>query len=502
MGMTLALIILGGISLAELPLYWLPASFARKSLAVIIGVFLAAATFGLVAVTPTIWAGVVAVLTVYRLLNLVRLVKGRVHERHLVRTARRTAFSLVGLQVITVCATLICLQFDETITGWLYVLAICQLAGAGIITLSTLRSLHKTTPVGNLPAFADRDLPSLTVAIPARNETQDLQECLESLVQSNYPKLEIIVLDDCSQDKRTPEIIRQFAHDGVRFMAGEVPPEKWLAKNYAYQQLAEDANGEIILFCGVDTRFTPTTLSNLVKTMLSRKKTMLSVIPRNQLPNRWSLEGLMVQPSRYAWELSLPRRLVSRPPILSTCWLVRKDVLKAAGGFKAFARSCAPESHIARSVIKSDGYNFIQSNQAIGLASAKRFSDQQATAVRTRYPQLHRRPEQVALVSFIEFAVLVAPFALLLSSLITESWGIAAISAFTVFLLTYQYSLVVTLTYRKVLARSLWLLPFAALYDIGLVHYSMWMYEFREVIWKGRNVCLPVMQVIPSLPKS
>jgi hypothetical protein len=29
----------------------------------------------------------------------------------------------------------------------------------------------------------------------------------------------------------------------------------------------------------------------------------------------------------------------------------------------------------------------------------------------------------------------------------------------------------------------------------------MWQYEFHEVLWKGRNVCLPVMRIIPNLPK-
>jgi hypothetical protein len=29
----------------------------------------------------------------------------------------------------------------------------------------------------------------------------------------------------------------------------------------------------------------------------------------------------------------------------------------------------------------------------------------------------------------------------------------------------------------------------------------MYKYEFREVIWKERNVCVPVMHVTPHLPK-
>jgi hypothetical protein len=38
-------------------------------------------------------------------------------------------------------------------------------------------------------------------------------------------------------------------------------------------------------------------------------------------------------------------------------------------------------------------------------------------------------------------------------------------------------------------------------YDMAILHYSMWQYEFSEVDWKGRNICVPAMHVIPHLPK-
>lgn len=63
------------------------------------------------------------------------------------------------------------------------------------------------------------------------------------------------------------------------------------------------------------------------------------------------------------------------------------------------------------------------------------------------------------------------------------------------------YAKVMNLTYRTFLLRGFVLLPFAALYDIALLNYSMWQYEFHEVLWKGRNICMPVMRVYPALPK-
>src|SRR5258708_4560875 len=105
---------------------------------------------------------------------------------------------------------------------------------------------------------------------------------------------------------------------------------------------------------------------------------------------------------RYAWELALPRRRFNRPPALSSCWLVRRDLLAHGGSFQAVSRSVDQERAIAGLAIKHDGYSFLQSNDAIAITSQKTLADQLDTAVRIRYPQVRRRPELVALISVVE----------------------------------------------------------------------------------------------------
>ena len=70
------------------------------------------------------------------------------------------------------------------------------------------------------------DLPSVSVLIPARNEQVAMRSSLEMVLASDYPKLEVIVLDDNSVDNTSDEI-KLFAHAGVRFVSGEKPPEGW-----------------------------------------------------------------------------------------------------------------------------------------------------------------------------------------------------------------------------------------------------------------------------------
>ena len=57
----------------------------------------------------------------------------------------------------------------------------------------------------------DKDIHTVTVLIPARNEEENIEFCLDSLINQNFPKakLEIIVIDDDSEDA-TAEKVRDY----------------------------------------------------------------------------------------------------------------------------------------------------------------------------------------------------------------------------------------------------------------------------------------------------
>jgi len=499
--MLLAVGLFAGAATIELLLWLLPASRLRAGVAVAVALLVAATSVLTIRAQPGVMSALIALISAYRICNLWRVIRARMHEQYLRRLAFQASAWIIGMQ-----ATLLLLweagirvggKPHHVILGIAYV----ALVAAVVLLLSTVRHLRTTRPPRIEENVTDRDLPTLTVAIPARNETDDLQACLESVVASDYPKLEILVLDDCSQNKRTPEIIRSFAHAGVRFIQGAPPDENWLAKTYAYQRLYEEANGEFIVFCGVDARFAPHSLRRLLLALLQKRKSMVSIIPKNAIPSFFNEhDSSLIQPMRYAWELALPRRLFRRPPVLSTCWLIKRDVIRSAGGFAAVSRSIVPESYFARVAAVHDGYTFMQSDRHIGIASDKPFSEQRETAVRTRYPQVRRRIELVVFFTIAELCCLIAPYAFAIAALTGHgSRELLFVSLAAVILLTLAYSFVVALTYRTPLTRSLILLPVAAAFDIGLLNYSMLMYEFSRIDWKGRNVCIPVMRIADRL---
>jgi hypothetical protein len=505
--MILALAGLAVVSLLELSLWLTPVWAWRKFAAPVLSVLQVAACAVLLVFEPAVWTALVAFFGLYRCVNLARVASGRIQADYLFHSSRKTFLWLTGFQLLLTAAAALARHYGPDIWTWASLSATAGLACTIVLLASTLRHLRTTRPSKPRRHFTEAELPSLSVAIPARNETADLEECLRSLLASTYPKLEILVLDDCSQDKRTPEIIRDFAHDGVHFIAGQEPPDSWLAKNYAYAQLTEAASGDLLLFCGVDTRFQPGSLDILVRTLLEKRKSMLSILPRNTVPAAggrfFGPEAWVTQTNRYAWELTLPRRLLKRPPVLSTCWLITRQALEAAGGFEAVRRKGVPESYLARQTSAvADGYSFLQSTPAVGITSRKQPEEQRATAIRTRYLQMHRRPELTALIGLAEFGVLVWPLILALAAFFGGQWLPGSLSVLNFVINCVIYSKIFNLTYRRFLLKGVGLLPLAALYDIGLLNYSMWLYEFREVLWKGRNVCIPVMRVIAKLPQA
>jgi len=223
---------------------------------------------------------------------------------------------------------------------------------------------------------------------------------------------------------------------------------------------------------------------------------MLSVLPVRTVH---SPSAAFIQPTRYWWLLALPRRLFNRPTVLSTCWLIGRDDLKKLGGFSAVSHSILPENYFARELIKTDQYSFVRSSAELRVQTTKNFHEQYDTAIRTHYPLLRRRPENVLIMSFFNVIFFLGPFAGLVVALWSKTSIILPILTCLVLLVCHvlivrntdpSNTLLAVLTFPAVVSIRLW-----------LDYRSMSQYEFDRVEWKDRNICIPVMHVIPKLPE-
>lgn len=434
------------------------------------------------------------IVALFRSLNFLKIIRANLHPDYLLRITRQTSFTLILATLLLIyIQSILSLPLGERTA---IVLVFGNFTFAVFLLAVTAKNLQKTRHHQTAHYYSDKELPTVTVAIPARNETNDMAACLRTILANDYPKLEVLVLDDCSQD-RTAEIIRDFAQDGVRFIAGKPPKDRWLAKNQAYEQLFEHASGEIILFCGVDVRFGAEAIRSLVTTSLNKKRRMMSVMP---FRIGGGADTSLIQPLRYWWELALPRRVFNRPPVLSTCWLIERKALKQLGGFKAVSNNILPERYFARELIKNDSYAFIRADEHLDVRTVKPIEEQIATAIRTRYPELKKRPENVLMLLAAEILLLGTPIALAVQAALNGLSVITLLGVLSAIFIVLSHYLIMSASNPTRSLIAIINFPFALLTEFVLTFLSMYQYEFGKVIWKGRNVCIPAMHVVKKLP--
>jgi len=112
----------------------------------------------------------------------------------------------------------------------------------------------------NYPKLSDDKLPTASVIVAARDEEENILDCLVSLDNLNYPegKLQIIIVDDKSTDN-TGKIIDDFIKDKPNFI--KVVTQKNIGelkgKTLAIANGIEKATGEIIMTTDADCVVSP-----------------------------------------------------------------------------------------------------------------------------------------------------------------------------------------------------------------------------------------------------
>lgn len=134
----------------------------------------------------------------------------------------------------------------------------------------------------------DSALPFVSVIVPARNEETKVGRCLKSLVEQDYPKYEVIAIDDLSTD-RTGQIIHSLAvqYPLITAVSGTVNPDGWIGKCNALVQAVGYAGGEWFLFTDADTCHRPNSLRDAVGFAIQHKADLVSFKPLQELGSFW-----------------------------------------------------------------------------------------------------------------------------------------------------------------------------------------------------------------------
>lgn len=363
----------------------------------------------------------------------------------------------------------------------IYGLDVLLLTGAVYFGYKLLRSFRLFKLDENLPVMAPDELPTVSVCIPARNEKSVMTDCLEQVLASSYPKLEIIVLDDNSADD-TSALIKAFASEGVRFVESRDLPGDWIGKNRALQKLLEQSSGDYVLFMDVDTRLAADTIQKLVTYASVESAEMVSVLPRREDGWRWSA---MFGTLRYFWELVMHSRMA--PAAAGNAWMIKRQTLLEMNGLNDYKAVVQPESQLAARLMPLGKYRFVIGTKQLGLSHEKKWRSQLHTSIRLLYPLLGGQI-WLALAALIGLIILLLPFVEVVDST-WLGWG-----------LTQDYALAILIIYmviygaflKKCRARS-WLIgalfwPLLVMQEIILLITSVERHIRKQVIWKGRRL--------------
>jgi len=194
--------------------------------------------------------------------------------------------------------------------------------------------------------------PKVSILVPARDEEDSIGPCVQSLLAQDYGDFEVVVLDDGSRD-RTPAVLAGFGTDKLRVLTGRPLPDGWNGKAWACRQLADAAQGELLLFTDADAVFEPETARLAVNAMEGSRVDLLTAITTNRVP---SLGEKLTVPF-VTWSLLslLPlvvTRLVPRNAAFTTAngkfMLFRREVYDAIDGHGAVKDDAAEDIAIAR----------------------------------------------------------------------------------------------------------------------------------------------------------
>jgi hypothetical protein len=150
--------------------------------------------------------------------------------------------------------------------GTAYGLAVGVLVIFNLALVTSLAAFRR-----NFPTLREWDGPMLaswprvSVVVPCRNEARGVEEAMSSLLAQDYPNLEIVAVDDRSEDD-TGAILDALAAKDARLTVLHVEdlPRGWLGKNHAMNEGARRASGGWLLFTDGDVVFEPTALKRSV----------------------------------------------------------------------------------------------------------------------------------------------------------------------------------------------------------------------------------------------
>ena len=319
---------------------------------------------------------------------------------------------------------------------------------------------------------------SVSVLIPMRNEEENARDCLASVSnQQGLGNYEILVLDDNSVDK-TAEVVREFSQ--VRLIPGSNPPEKWLGKLWACQQLFKESRHDYLVFLDADVRLN----KNAIASSISKMGDWDFISPYPRQLTVGFIQKIFQPLLQWSWLASVPLKFSEKFSIKSMAvangqfFIIKRDAYLKSGGFAAIKSEVLDDLMMAKQLLNSGFKGGVA--EASNVATCQMY-DSPMQLIKGYQKSLWRAfgsPLGSITAVALLFVTGVLPF---ISTLFGSEIGLIS---FGLILLSRIISSVRTNTPPN----TALLHPIAILFLIGLIAYSWFGKLTKTLTWRDRPV--------------
>jgi chlorobactene glucosyltransferase len=208
-------------------------------------------------------------------------------------------------------------------------------------------------------------LPLVSTIVPARNEERNIGRCAQGLVRQDYPKLELIFVDDDSVDA-TPDILASFAARDPRLKVVHTQgkPSGWNGKQWACHSGAMAATGDWLCFMDADTYGEPDLIQRTLAFAEANNIDLLTLQPWYEVRGLW--ERIVLPSAVTALLMVYPPHKVNDPehPMAianGQFILIRRKTYRAVGGHEAVRDRMMDDFSLAE-VVKSAGHRLFMAD--------------------------------------------------------------------------------------------------------------------------------------------
>ncbi|HEY1351740.1 MAG TPA: glycosyltransferase [Ktedonobacteraceae bacterium] len=257
------------------------------------------------------------------------------------------------------------MQRDRRRAGWLRAFLWMHATGvACFYTMLWLRTRSQGIPLRAGRTKPGQHLPSVSMIVAARNEEDNIRRCVTSLLEQDYPRYDVLIVDDDSTDgtaRILDELSRTHAHAArLHTLHLHALPTGWAGKPHALHVGVQQVQGDLLLFTDADTWHAPQALQTAVARMQERQLDLLSLGTTQELPGFW--ERVMMPLAFLGISMQYPISQVNDPrsPLAlanGQYILLRRVVYEQLGGYaRPDLRATLVDDRDLAVLVKRSGY--------------------------------------------------------------------------------------------------------------------------------------------------